>query len=232
MRFKLLQIFYDQQQKKQLVYQPYWNPRPVTKGTDYHKRYIFMESDVMLRCYESGAHHGHDYFGVLSPNFQNKIDGSKTWGQLKNLGPGWHKPSFEKYFNQRFGAQIIGFCKHKPHSVFQVAEKYHPGIRKVTEGILNKIGYIVNLDDVQMQPIYFNYFLAHKDVYTHFCQTLLDPFVHAAKDYQPMWGNSSYTRPFPLNKVYDVGYWPYHPFIAERLISLYIHKEKLKVATP
>lgn len=232
MRYRLLQIFHSKAQRPKLIYQPYWNPQPVTRQTEYHKRYVFLESDVLLRLFESGSHLAHEYFGVLSPNFAQKIDGAKMWGQLKNHGPAWDKEQFDRYCDKQYQAPIISFCRHMPHSVFNVAEKYHPGITKITKGILDKIGYEINLTQVNRQPIYFNYFLARKDVFDHFCKTLLMPFIMVAKDEPALWGNSGYGKPFPLKDTYNINHWPFHPFVAERLISLYIHKEKLNIAQP
>lgn len=234
MKIKIIQIFHDHKQRGQIVFTPYFNPPPAVNRGDYHQRYIFLESEVMVRSHEVKSYHHYDYFGVLSPNFQKKIDGSRFWGELKNTGPQWNPYSWERYIEKSNGAPIISFCAHRPHSVFKTAERYHPGIKAMTKSILDEIGYHIDLDDIQQQPIYFNYFLAQTPVFNHFCETLMKPFIKAAVKRPELWENSKYPKKFPepLQKAYGISHWPFHPFIAERMISLYIHKEKLKIATP
>ncbi len=224
---KVHQIYFDAESHLSLEpeYIPYCN-NPTT---------IFFESEVMCKLVERGAHKNCDYFGVVSHKLRNKIKGSKMWGRtianqsLRDFTP----KEFESYIRVA-GADIASFATHPPHQVFPWAERYHKGICRAADLLIRKLNYRIYYDAKSFQVIYFNYFVAKPQIYEDFVKTLLrpairimkcDPDVHALCKV-----NSHYRFPMPeaVTKQTGYDYWPLFPFIAERLINLYLLKNSYK----
>ena len=130
------------------------------------------------------------------------------------------------------GADIVSLTHHRPHSTFKLADKYHPNISVLTQSLLNKIGFDHDLKSFDQNPKFFNYFVASPSVLEAFNNELLKPIIRLA-NLPELMNNSKYPKAFPPNlaEIYGVNFWPYHPFIAERLITIFATKHGLKVAS-
>ena len=220
---KVYQIYYDEDSKQrlELEYIPYFN-NPTS---------IFFESKVICDLIDKGAHKHSEWFGVVSHKLRKKVHQSKFWGRtIANRSIRKFSPKEFEVYIRSSGADIASFCKHPPHMVFPWAEKYHKGICKATAALVKKLGYKVWYDQKSTQVIYFNYFVAKPQIYEDFVSTLLQPAIEI------MWKNpdvkalcnvnSKYPKPVPVSVRDQTGYdyWPMFPFIAERLINLYLLK--------
>ena len=228
---RIKQIYWDDEQLKGLEYEPE-NNLPVIGITE---RYLFLESAVIARLVAEGEHKGTTFFGVLSPNFRQKIEGTRGWGKdIKNTGDVFTKLRFENFVKANQQADIISLCRHRPHSVFKFAEQYHPGMIHFAKTVFNKAGISYDFQTISQVPVYFNYFVAKPDIMQKFVIEMLLPCFQAIEHDEECrhlaFMNSNYPKAFPdhLQKAFGITYWPFHPFFTERLISVFITKHNLK----
>jgi len=224
---KVYQIYFDDQSRKSLEpeYIPYFN-NPTS---------IFFESQVMCDLVGKGEHKNCEYFGVVSHKLRKKVHGSKMWGRtIANQSRRQFSPKeFETYIRVA-GADIASYSTHPPQQVFPWAEKYHKGICKAADLLIRKLSYRLYYDAKSFQVIYFNYFVAKPKIYEDFVNTLLRPAIRLMKHDPELHKlckvNSHYRFPMPeaVTKQTGYDYWPLFPFIAERLINLYMIKNNYK----
>lgn len=227
------QIYYKEEQLPGLDYLPFHNPVP----TEREERYIFLESECISRAVSEGQHKGLSKFGLVGTNYRQKINECKKWGRdISNRSSVSFTPEkFSRFCLKNTEADLISFTSHPQHSVFNFAEKYHKGITKLANDTLSEIGFDIDLNAHNRFPVYFNYFIATPEVLEGFTKELLNPVIDLAINNPEFkkryWQPSGYPKQFPihLQKIYSSEFWPFHPFIAERLISLYISKHSLKV---
>ena len=224
---KVYQIYYDDDSKQRLEpeYMPYLN-NPTS---------IFFESQVMCDLIKKDAHKNCEWFGVVSHRLRKKVQQSKFWGRsIANRSMRKFSPKEFEHYIRTNKADIASFCKHPSHAVFPWAEKYHPGICKATYALIRKLKYKVWYDQKSRDVIYFNYFLARPAIYADFVNTLLRPAINLMKNDKEIKAlckiNSRYPKPVPVGVRDQTGYdyWPMFPFIAERLINLYLIKNNNK----
>jgi len=96
--------------------------------------------------------------------------------------------------------------------------------------VLNRIGYKIDLSEKNTRVVYFNYFVAKPYVLDKFVYELLAPFINACINDDYLFDlvfmrNSNYPKKFTLTQ-FEIDFYPLAPFLAERLITLFLHKEK------
>ncbi len=231
------QIFYHPSQEAGLDYLGYYNPPPGYRSEQGAEEYIFLESRCISKAIRRGEHKGLEKFGLVGTEYRKKIKECKNWSRdISNRSTKEFSPErFSRFCILNKDADLIAFAKHPPHSVFKFAEKYHPGITKLAEDTLSEIGFDINVRALNDNPVYFNYFVATPQVLEGFVKELLNPVMDLATNNPEFkkryWRASGYYKKFPphLKRIYETAVWPFHPFIAERLISLYISKYSLKI---
>lgn len=199
-------------------------------------QYLFFESRVLEFMVKEGVHKKCTHFGLLSPNYLQKIEGCKYWGtDVANTSRHTvtSKESILEFIEQNEEIDVIGLTTHPPHHACHFAQVYHPNFCRIMQMILDEINYDVDIMERNTRIIYFNYFAAKPEVLQQFVNELLTPFITACCENERLrelvfTKNSNYAKPFPDNlaKVYGIDYYPYAPFLAERLITLFLHKEK------
>ena len=225
---KIYQIYYRDDQQDDLEYIPFYN-YPTT---------VFFESMVMCRLIEDGCHLDGRYFGVVGPNFRKKIRQSKSWGPtIANKSRTTFTPAEFERLVDHYNPDLAGMCTHMAHAVFPIAERFHKGISVATIKILEKINYKTYWDGKSDKPVYFNYFVARRDVYERYVKELLRPAIDVMtndKEIKKMVEiDSGYKKKMTPELKAQIGYdyYPLHPFICERLINLFIIKNNLKLIT-
>lgn len=226
---RVLQIYYKEEQLPALEYEPYNNP------PSNDRRYLFMESNVIAKAFHyEKMHIGYKYSGVLSPGFKDKLNSFHAfkWDEGFMQSHKDFTPERLHEFLDTQDADVVSLTKAKPHDVVALGALFHANFGR-TFRTLNAL-----LGDPSMRfwadnPIYFNYFMGTESFMTEFSSYMdkciklmcLDPELNSL-----MWTNSGYKKDFPLKEQFGIDYWPLHPFVAERLISIYIQKHKAKVA--
>jgi hypothetical protein len=132
--------------------------------------------------------------------------------------------------------QVLSFTNNSPqHQFLNAADKWHPGFKDLMAKILRVIGKKMPFE--VKQPIYQNHFVADSGIYKMYVKEYLKPAMEAMKNDPECWKDSKYTQ---LNKVdaataeylkskIGVDYYPMHPFILERMFSVFCHNENIKV---
>lgn len=202
---------------------------------DSDLRYLFFESRVMELAVQSGLHKEADFFGLLSPNYLQKIEGCKHWGlDVANTSPQkTTKESILQFIEDNKDYDVIGLTSHPPHHACKFAEVYHPNFCRIMQMCLDAIGYDVDIYERNTRIIYFNYFVAKQHILEQFVSELLSPFIAACYENETLKNivfnkHSNYAKDFPenLQQLYGIDFYPYAPFLAERLILLFLHKHQ------
>lgn len=198
-------------------------------------RYLFFESRVMENAVKEGLHKDCDFFGLLSPNYLQKIEGCKYWGSdvANTSSEPTSKESILQFIEENSQYDVLGLTSHPPHFVCRFAEIYHPNFCRIMQMVLDEIGYDVDITDRNTRIVYFNYFVAKPHILEQFVNELLSPFIAACYENEQLrnivfYKHSNYAKPFPdnLREMYGIDFYPFAPFLAERLITLFLHKHK------
>lgn len=220
MAAELNQIYYADYQKEFLlpIAKPYYNPNLT----------IFFENSVIKELVMQTTA---TKVGVISWKLYQKL----RW----NLG----KPRFtheitEEVINSEY--DVLPFTRNsEQHKTLEALEMWHPGsvslLTKIVEGIGKKM-------PSQVWPsIYQNAFMAKTEIYQDYVTDYLSPAMdliqNDAEIYRLATADSNYTNltkkdcasAEELQAKIGMPYYPFIPFILERLFSIYIHNKKINV---
>jgi hypothetical protein len=213
---RVFQIYYDQLSKDACY--------PEFEAIENKKCSPFFENTVIIDLIKNKEHINHDYFGVFSGHFKNKMIHSRDG---KKLTP--------EYIFERLEGDVVSFFRsHKNLNVINKAEVFHPGFKRAIKNILNVINFQVDIEKNTRFTVYQNHFIASSQVYDRYVKELLEPAVKAMYDegnkelQNIIWQDSGYhkkkTMPEKLKSEMGVPYYPYHTFICERLFSIFLNK--------
>jgi len=94
---------------------------------------------------------------------------------------------------------------------------------------MRKAGIAVPADNPK-HIFYFNYFVAKKDIYERYVKEMLEPCMKVMDTMDGLMKDARYGMlPEHLQKKFGITYYPYHPFICERMFSHFIEINNLKV---
>jgi len=117
------------------------------------------------------------------------------------------------------------------------ASHWHPEFLPVLDKLLYKIGQ--KRPHEVKNPVYFNHFVAKREIYLRYIYEMLAPAVHCMATDEEMkkllWVDSGYTAlagppPESVIKGLGVEFWPFHPFILERLFSIWIDDKHFNIS--
>lgn len=208
------QIYYDEASKNNCYpeYNLYYNPSCTP----------FFENSVILDLIDQKVHCQGEYFGVWSHAFRSKVDSKQHFTPEK----------FQDFVKLNDAEVYSAHRYHSKHVPAVLAQKYHPNFISILQRILNKIGYQADLFKEARFIIYSNHFIASKCVYDDYVETLLRPAMDVMSEkgteiYNLIWQNSRYKGhgklPDHLKSLFGVEFYPYHTFLCERLIMLYLN---------
>jgi hypothetical protein len=223
LRFKIYQIYFNESQSSGLEYTPFFNNHCT----------VYFENSVIRSLVEEGAHLGSDYFGVVSYQIRHKL---RTWnehwgshGQLVNLSARSFSPRAFEEEVQRQRVDVMGFGQHPPHDPIALAEHFHPGLSLHFRRIMASIGY--DWKPTQFAHVfYFNYFVAKPELYQRYVNEMLVPAMKVMDSMPELMADSHYGNPLPenLRVRFGVPFYPFHPFLCERLFSYFAHLHGLR----
>lgn len=180
----------------------------------------FFENDIIVNQTPES-----DYFGVLSWQFIDKV---RPLPNRSLITP--------EYIAERLDVDMVSFfSKNKNKNVFSLCDRYHPGSITVFKEICHAVGYVPELIDEDTRiTIYQNAFIAKTEIYKQYIDELLKPAMQLMTDNEfvksIIWKDSGYYKKqwmtAKLKRELGVDYYPYHTFICERLISLFLQKHK------
>jgi hypothetical protein len=201
-QINIQQIYFDQASKANLL----------EGAIPYYNQYLteFFENEVIATLPITG-----DYHGVFSHDIAFemvfKMDGLPF--TIYNL----------KLLIDRYPSDIYSFQKRRqsPNIVYQ-ADNYHPNFSKYMVNVLDAIGWQLpkRLDFI----ILFNHFVAKSELYQRYVDELLKPAMEVMKTMPKLYANAGYKKLTPVNVATNWGHYPYHPFLCERLPSIFVQK--------
>jgi hypothetical protein len=221
---KVFQIYFDESQRAGLDYESLRNDDCT----------VYFESSVIRQLVESGAHAGHDYFGVVSHQLRSKLDYTRDrWaGEIANVSTRAFSPAAFEVEVQRAAPDVMGFQTHPPHDPVSLADRFHPGFAAHFRNIMAAIGYGWE-PTVFEHVFYFNYFVARPAIYERYVTEMLAPAMAIMDRMPELMQDSRYPRPLPvaLQARFGVPHYPFHPFLCERFFSYFAHMNRLRCAT-
>lgn len=132
------------------------------------------------------------------------------------------------------------------NNVFVQAERVHAGIKAIYQKLFNKMGVEFAYALHYEWPIYRNYFMAKKHVWEDYITNYLKPVIAILKDttdeemQRMIWQKCPYPFmerrfvEFPQLRqkcidAFGIEGYPYHPFVIERLPTLFLQSRDYKV---
>jgi hypothetical protein len=198
---KIYQIYYDEKSKKNCLegFEPYF----------------------ILKLFNTGKHRNSDYFGVFSHSFQHKIH---IWPQ--SIYDAMEVNDYDVY---------SFFSLMSTNNIFLKGDNWHENFSTVCQKILNKIGFsgdIAHPDYTTRCIVYQNHFIARSEIYQDYVDTILRPAIEVMNTDEEIkeiiWKDARYHKSNKqevrdrLKEEIGVEYYPYHPFVCERLFSFYL----------
>ena len=214
-KLKVYQIYYSDKTKENCFHGrdwwiPYNNEGNLTP---------FFENEVINRGFILSFQNECEYLGVFSHDIAQEIkfkEGNLSFSpeNLRSVIGDHDVYSFQKR-------------RHQKNIVLQ-AENYHPGIVEYTKKILGEIGYDLpkKLDKI----VLFNHFVMRPDIYEEYYNQMLGPAIEVMSQMDELHKDAGYRRlsgkkaNFTLtdNQGNEYSHYPYHPFICERLVSVWL----------
>jgi len=221
----IYQVYFKEEQLSSIDYIPYYND----DCTPY------FENSVIVDLINSDAHKQSQYFGVLSHKFRSKIAERKCdhWMNLPNLANHSRMdftPQQIDFVLDRFKFPVLNLMQHPSHDPITYGAKFHRDLPKFFKEITKKIGCEWK-PEIFENIFYSNYFIARSDIYESYVKLMLEPAIKIMDGMPELWQNSGYPFALPddLKNKWNVNFYPYHPFILERLFSYYCHINEIKI---
>lgn len=208
------QIYYQEDQKSKLFpfAKPYFNPHLT----------IFFENSIIKHLVASAKG---KYVSVCSWKLCEKL----RWRV------GSRAPLTEEAIDGDY--EVLSFTKNtKYHYMLASADRHHPGFKDSLKKILAEIGHDMPME--VKEPIYQNHFSARTDIYRDYVLNYLNPAIYVMEHNPELHAlamkNSGYTSltnqtADHLKNKLGISYYPMAPFLLERLFSVYVHNNKIKV---
>ncbi|NRA91231.1 MAG: hypothetical protein HRU26_00860 [Psychroserpens sp.] len=209
------QIYYSEETKNNcFTSHDWWNLYDNTNALT-----PFFENTPIANLIESGAHKTSEYFAVFSHDIMHEIafkENNKVFNPV-NL-----RDSIGYY-------DVYSFQKRRrQENIVIQADNYHPGFTDITKKILSKVGY--ELPNKIDRIILFNHFIMKSELYERYYNEMLKPAMEVMSEMDELNKDAGYHK-FKKNKIdftSQLGYphYPYHPFICERLPSIWLQHNK------
>jgi hypothetical protein len=212
------QVYFDELSKKNCY--PEWKHYDNSKKLTEH-----FENSVIVDLIDSQEHKKADYFGVFSHDIRKDMP-------FKEDGLAFSPETLEKVIVDNPDVEVFSFQKRRQNkNIVTQAEHYHPGFVKIINTILDETGFLTGLPLNLDYIILFNYFVAKSAIYEQYVEELLKPAMKVLEGIPDAYKSAGYKK---LNtatlgrfvEAFGKPHYPYHPFILERLPSIFMQKYK------
>lgn len=209
------QIYFDDQSRKNCFeeWSLYNNSGKLTE---------FFENSVIVELIKKGEHKKTEYFGVFSHKVKKRV--------FKQDGMMFNPANLEKVISNNQYIDVFSFnARRKQGNIIKQAENYHKGFIAIIEKILERTGFMDAIPDKLPEIVLFNLFIARSGIYEQYVKELLIPAMDILKDLPEAYKDAKYRRLDPetkerFKKGFGLTHYPYHPFICERLFSVFMTK--------
>ncbi len=212
------------------IWQVYYNQQ--TKANCFKDWHLYnndtltehFENSVIVDLYHKGEVTKDEYFGLFSHKVKQKIL-FKEDGMILS-------PESLKTVISGSKADVYSFFKRrKQQNIVYQAENYHKGFIDLVDTIMDETGFMPKTPTRLKNIVLFNHFVARSEIYQQYIEELLIPAMGILEKCEAAYNDAKYkkidqeTRTKFLN-AFGVPYYPYHPFILERLPSIFFEKYK------
>lgn len=213
------QVYFDDKTKK--ACDPLW-----THYDNSNKLNEFFENQVIANLIEKKEHLKHEYFGVFSHDVMGSIS-------FKEEGMRFNAINLTKAINKH-KVDVFSFQKRRQQeNIATQAEHYHPGFMKILTKVLDHCGFEMTprLDKI----ILFNLMVCTGEFWDSYYDEMLKPAMEILKEIPEAYEDSRYALiGKPMNqqtsdrffKGFGKRHYPFHPFICERLASIYLQSNR------
>jgi hypothetical protein len=131
------------------------------------------------------------------------------------------------HFIKNEDVDVISFCHPLDKPYLEFTESHHPGFMALFTRLCVRLGLEVK------EPkclIYSNFFVAKPHIYREYINECVLPALKILEEeeFKDVWNNSSYRGLGPnLKQTTGLDYYPFHIFLIERLISIWIDNKGL-----
>jgi len=217
--YDVKQIYFDTASSLTLLeyFTPYHNHTPT----------VFLENTVISKEVKKCSA---QYFGVVSHKLCHKINNFPYDRNEKKID--------RSYFENVLPTCNVLVLQRVAGNMMQQMENWHSGSTATLQMILDAVGFGFDVGGVIKHNVYSNHFIARYGIYEEYVRLLLDPAMKVMgedKDIKKRCmidsGYTTLTGPPPehLQKAWGFGHWPMHPFLCERLFSIYINNKNYNV---
>lgn len=209
-RLHLHSILYSANQDVEYI--PYAN----TIKTIEEKSYLF-EYNPIINVVNDYIHDDAEYTAFFSHKFPYKT--------------GFYKKYVEEILDNE-DSDVVIFCKQRPDYLIWT-ESQHPGFINIFRKLCDKLGLDIH---GEKPTVYSNFFAAKANIYKEYVKVLeqaIDIMETDSEIRDLCWKDSGYKtglNPEDLKKYTGLDYYPFHTFILERLISVWISNKGLTYA--
>ena len=208
---QVYQLYYNEQSKKNCFKESIHIECPnLTKESIWVTReFPLFENHKIIEC--SKEFNDTDKYGVLSHAFFNKA--RCNYDKLLQLS--------------NMGSDIVTFNRiAKGRNILLHLDQYHGnGTSKLFIDLMEATNLPINKVST---VAYSNYFLARGDIYKDYVNTWLIPFCNEILS--PKWDDRTYVNSNYKKAIREKGCdYPLHPFLIERLFSLYLANNNYKI---
>lgn len=186
----------------------------------------YFENDVFKKLYLAGDYKNSDYYGVFSHKFANKHrkDG-RSLNRFMVLDE-YNHDVYSFFRNKQFTGTT------KANTFY---DTFHPHLLEIGSEIVKKL-FSENIATIKADRIYYNHWVAKKDVFEGYCKDMLLPAMELMEGElkELCWRDAKYRAgrnisgevmaimsPERCLEVFGVPYYTHHAFVLERLPSIY-----------
>lgn len=210
------QIFYDDKQLERLF--PFAIPYKNQELTPFFENSVIKELVPQSKA---------DKIAVCSWKLADKM--------RTNIPP--YRQLTEELLESDF--DVLSFTKNSPgHGMLTIADTWHPTFTDILRKILNRVGFA--LPKEVKYPVYQNAFCARTQIYRRYVNEMLIPAMEVMENEEHIkkicWIDSGYYRlrnvpefAARVKQFLGTDYCPMHPFILERLFSVWLDNKKFKI---
>lgn len=229
---KIFVFYYDENQEQNLIkgnlFVPYKN-----RDTN-----LFLENQLIYDVAKSDLIEDCEYVGFLSHKHW-MVEFNKTIpddSPFKNYSKRIINNESVSFFIEDNVADVISFNTKRGHDTFGLGNAIHPGMSKLLDLFLTRLGIPLDVNKFSHEPIYRNFFIIKKEHLIDFAENYLKKIFELTYSDKEIYELSiieqeNYHQRAPEPFVQNTGFTRYTLvlFLVERFINLYVNIKNLKV---
>lgn len=231
-RTKIFVFYYSDEQLPNLIKGDLFVPY---KNTDTN---LFLENQLIYDVAKSNLIDDCEYVGFLSHKHW-MVEFNKTIpdaSPFKNYSKRIITNESVAAFLEDTVADVISFNTKKGHDTFELGNAIHPGMSKLLDLFIDRLGISPEISKFSHEPIYRNFFIIKKEHLQDFAENYLKKLFELTYSDKEIYELSiieqkNYHDRAPEPFVQNTGFSRYTLvlFLIERFINLYVNIKNLKV---